>query len=1165
MHTTIKQNGRGLVAIVIATGLLLAQPERLSAAVLTAGYVPESGLLSPMGEVLFIDRGATGGGDATSGGNPAFSVEVANIWTAGEDVRITGIALPLHASGTSDTTLNGTMTFSFYDLDGGANPDAFDGLAAETLVGTATAAFEGNGTTGTSAYYVIFDDPITFTAASSGIAVRIQHSTSLRLKINSATPEPRAVRKSNTNGSTFANNPDMRISLAGTVGTPKRWYGDKGTAWDTTSLNWDEGTAAYEEGDSVLFDDTTVNSSPVTVNLTGERTPADVLVSSSKAYVLTGQGIGGAASLKKQGAGTLTLSQLNSYSGKTIVNEGRLAIGVNDAVPGGAGKGIVTVAQSGTLDLNGHSATVNGLGGAGNVDNTAPGQSVLTVVNDAVGSTFSGAVQNTGGTLSLAKSGTNVLTLTGLNSHTGATIVREGTLALQPASAHSATSALIVSNAAVVRLDVSNGQTLSAPGLALGGGTVAVVYGNLNHSPFGLTAADVTGQVTLSGVNRIALLGTNFALGVYPVISFSSIAGSGAFDPVPDLPAGVYGSVETNGSSIVVNVTALARSLTWYGGAGSSWTAPGNWNSGADSYQDYGTLGDRVIFDDSLDGGTLNTNVTVPVPVRPGTLTVNNSTYDYSLDGAGKITGATALTKQGAANLTLGTANDYTGGSVLQAGTVRLAHDTGLGSGRITLAGGAVASGTLSARTLNNAVLITGPSGLGETNSGTLQISGLIDFSGGARNLRVWSDTELSGVLTNGSIGTKSGSASLRLTSNNLQSGGNWQIGDGSLVVDGATVQRSEGGIRIACQVAGGTSRFVVTNGGTVLLQSGLANARIGLSSDFAGDPSATNILDVSGTLTVPGFMRMGASSAFAQCNLRPGAVLAVSGFQHEGNVTEINVDGATIVPTINNASFLQGLSAVNVLSGGVIVEVEGVSIGIGQNLIGGQIGGLTKTGTGTLNLNGTASYKGQTMASAGTLGGSGTLDGAIVVGAAARLSPGVGIGTLTTHSNATLAGDVLIEINKGIAPAHDVLDVAGVLAYGGTLTATNVGSVPLQAGDSFHVFRFGSQTGSIALQGTPGPGLAWSFDEATGVLSVISTVSGPVLNAPTLSGTHFILTGTGGTEGSTYSVLAATNVAQPLNEWVPVSSGVFGSAGSFSNGVPLGGEPKRFFRLQIP
>jgi hypothetical protein len=112
-------------------------------------------------------------------------------------------------------------------------------------------------------------------------------------------------------------------------------------------------------------------------------------------------------------------------------------------------------------------------------------------------------------------------------------------------------------------------------------------------------------------------------------------------------------------------------------------------------------------------------------------------------------------------------------------------------------------------------------------------------------------------------------------------------------------------------------------------------------------------------------------------------------------------------------------------------------------------------------------------------------------------LSPGPSIGTLTLNNLLTLGGNVLIEVANSAGWVNDQVVGITTLAYGGTLTVTNAGPTPLAEGDYWTIFDAGSFSGTFtAIQpSAPGPGLAWDFNPATGVLRVVST--GPVTDPP--------------------------------------------------------------------
>jgi autotransporter-associated beta strand protein len=99
-------------------------------------------------------------------------------------------------------------------------------------------------------------------------------------------------------------------------------------------------------------------------------------------------------SIEKQGAGTLTLSGANTYTGSTTVSAGTLE--VTGSLAGGSYAGAIT-------------------------------NNAALVFNQAGAQTLSGVVSGSG---SLTKNGAGTLTLTNNNTYTGLTVVRGGTLAL---------------------------------------------------------------------------------------------------------------------------------------------------------------------------------------------------------------------------------------------------------------------------------------------------------------------------------------------------------------------------------------------------------------------------------------------------------------------------------------------------------------------------------------------------------------------------------------------------------------------------------------------------------------------------------------------------------------------------------------------------------------
>lgn len=158
-----------------------------------------------------------------------------------------------------------------------------------------------------------------------------------------------------------------RVGLTLKAASNLVWVGDGGlNLWDVTSVNWLSGSspAVFSSGDKVLFDDSSAN----TVVDLGSLflNPASVTVNTAGEYIFAGSGriMGATTSLIKDGPGTLTLSNANSYAGGTVISNGVLALGSNEAnssLTGGlSGVGPTTNAvtfSGGILQLFGHNGS----------------------------------------------------------------------------------------------------------------------------------------------------------------------------------------------------------------------------------------------------------------------------------------------------------------------------------------------------------------------------------------------------------------------------------------------------------------------------------------------------------------------------------------------------------------------------------------------------------------------------------------------------------------------------------------------------------------------------------------------------------------------------------------------------------------------------------------
>ncbi len=333
----------------------------------------------------------------------------------------------------------------------------------------------------------------------------------------------------------------------------------------------------------------------------------------------------------------------------------------------------------------------------------------------------------------------------------------------------------------------------------------------------------------------------------------------------------------------------------------------------------------------------------------------------------------------------------------------------------------------------------------------------------------------------------------------------------------------------------GSGNRLVIGTGGVV---SPGANAIVGAVPAI----SINNLLHVAG-----GTLRV----------LNPGNMLDVRGGTNRLDAGLVDVNRLVVTNTRGHFEFNGGTLRTpdtTVANGRVFTVGNGASSATLQ-LIGG-------THTFSNNL---------VVASNASLIGNGVIDGIITVAAGGKLIPGAPIGRISALDTVILRGAVNLQIDKsGAALTNDQVQSSGALIYGGTLTVTDIGTDALAASDRFPLFSASTFASAFATISLPplGPGLSWANNLLVdGSIEVIAVaVSQPKFGSITVSGTNVILSGTNGTAGANYAVLAATNVSQPLSNWVSIATNQFGSGGNFSftNGIALG-DPQRFFRIRTP
>ena len=282
--------------------------------------------------------------------------------------------------------------------------------------------------------------------------------------------------------------------------------------------------------------------------------------------------VSGNSGLTKGGAGRLTLSGSNSYSGTMTVNAGELRLadggGLFNARLAGSASGSVSFGSGVT------SARFAGLDGSAGVSLTNAGSGTVALALTS-GGTYSGVISGLGGLTHQS----GMLRLEGANTYTGNTILKGGTVALGAAGSIANSGTVIVGDAGSsgVRLDLSaqsaytfgTGQTLGGIGTVAGGGnfTNVTISGVLSpgNSPGLLTfdnanlvldstsntLMEIAGTTLGSEYDAVVLAGGTLTYGGTLTIDFgSNLFTGGTFNlfEFKDAPFAYFDTVIATGS-----------------------------------------------------------------------------------------------------------------------------------------------------------------------------------------------------------------------------------------------------------------------------------------------------------------------------------------------------------------------------------------------------------------------------------------------------------------------------------------------------------------------------------------------------------------------------------------------------------------------------------------
>ncbi|MDR1280435.1 MAG: autotransporter-associated beta strand repeat-containing protein, partial [Opitutaceae bacterium] len=852
-------------------------------------------------------------------------------------------------------------------------------------------------------------------------------------------------------------------------------------------------------------------------------------ITTDNAVTLSGVLGNGAAAggFHKQGAGTLTLTGANTYTGETDITAGTLALAGGGSI---ATSSLVAFNDANaTFDISGIStatATIKAL-----VDSSSTKGSVVLgskelLLNGTNNTEYYGTIAGTAGS-TLTRAGTGITRLYGDNSaFEGKTKVTGGTLSI---GANTNVGVIIDGGT----LELRDTGTY-AKGWTIGNSTDSKI-----SVGSGLTATltnplvGTSGTLTKQGAGTLVLAGVN---------------------------TGYAGNVTVGGGTLAM-------------------ASDDNFGTGTYTLY-YGTL--------SLTGesGTDYTRGNIALRGNGGILTANDVTYSgvlgNSADGAG------GFTKQGAGTLTLTGANTYTGTTSINAGTLALAgggsiatsSEISFGGNNTTFDISGISADTATIKRLNSSSSNTGvvvnlgnkelvhngtspdsyygtitgnaTSKLTKAGSGYIYLYG--DNSAFAGTTRI-----TGGYLNIGSDSNAPGDTTADGTARRIIDGGILELRETGTYAKGWTIGSSTASkIRIAngltatltSPLVGGTGGTLAkTNAGTLILTGTLA----GYQGDLVvGD--ATGSLTVGGKLVLAGDNRNYAGNvtvgtgtlAVASADSFGTGTYTLYGYSASSSyqsILSLTGENGTIYTRGNIA--LRGTYNRNTIETANNVTLNGV---LGD---GAAAGGFNKTGAGTLTLTGANTYTEGTAINAGKL---------VVSGAGAHLGPGaltfstegntltitdraaqrftgdVGSTTLANNAQVTVSNGATLEYGDAVSDnfyAPLQLGSGTTLAGLGTIRDANASTgktaVTLAAGSTLAPGAIGSTTPGTLTFNKAAPltfsGLTYAIDaNATTSDTIALTGTGGATFDGTDSTINFVRNdGSTWKQENTWDILTAT------------------------------------------
>ena len=878
-------------------------------------------------------------------------------------------------------------------------------------------------------------------------------------------------------------------------------------------------------------------------------------------------GSGGSSSnqwlLSKIGAGTLTLSGTNTYSGGTSVIGGL----INFSSANNFGSGLITLNGGGLQWASGTTTDIStrlAAFGAGGATFDTNGNNV----------TLAASLSGSGG---LTKIGAGTLTLSGTSGYTGTTNVNAGTLQAGATNAFAASSAFTVASGATLNLASFNqtiGSLAGAGSVILGSATLTA--GGDNTSTTFAGGISGAGGLIKTGNGTLELAGTNTYTGGTTINGFGplqlgdsgttgSIVGSvvnNALLFVLNSNTSGITTITNNGGTFFQNGTSASSAVITSSGGGvllqfadtsNAANATITTNNGASTQFFGNSTGGNAQFITNAFGtvdfsGTSgpagNNQITAGSIAGAGTyslgsnqLTVGGNNLSTTVSGTiqdgGSSGGSLAsLVKVGTGTLTLTGANTYTGGTIVNAGTLAVGSSTALGTGDLTFANGTTLQAAANGLSLANAMTLNG-TGTVDTQANALTLAGNIVGSGGLTKIGA-------GTLTLSGPSTYTGATNVN--AGTLQAGVANAFAPLSAftVASGATLDFNN-----FDQAVGSLAGAGAVTLGSATLFTGSDNT----STTFSGTISGSGALFKLG----PGTLTLTGTSTYAGGTMIAGGLVNFNSASNFGSGL-ITLNGGGLQWAAGTSTDISSRLAPFGASGATF-DTNGNTVTLASALSG--IGGVTKIGAGSLVLAGNNTYSGATTISAGTLqlgngGTSGSIAGNVVnnatfavnradtfmfgnaiSGTGAFVQMGTGTTVLTgnnPYTGPTTVAAGTLTVNGSIANSAVTVNSGATLSGTGT-----VGGLTIASGG---IFAPGNSPGTMTVAGNlafqsgalylvqVNPSTASSTNVTSGGTATLAgTVQATFASGSYLARTYTILSAAGGLGGTTFGGLTTTNL----------------------------------------